>query len=240
MDVRNAFNTVRRDKMLKSTQDRCPEIYRLAYQAYSDTKPLHIPGAYIIPPSSGVQQRDPIGPICFSLAIDDCARSMQSPLNLRYLDDATISGPVSLVAEDLVSLQSLLPDLGLELNTSKCEFTVLGNSPDSTRASITERLETALPGIRETALTHLTLLGSPLTDSSIHTAIESAVDIVSKLCDRIRGLDTHTAILFLAHYISAPRLQYLLRSSPIFTNKLGLQAIDTTVKSAVIVLVTCN
>ena len=41
----------------------------------------------------------------------------------------------------------------------------------------------------------------------------------------------HTAILFLARYICAPRLQYLLRSSPLYTNGSGLQAVDMTVRS---------
>ena len=231
VDMCNAFNTVRRDKMLKAIHARCPEIYRLAFQAYSAPTPLHI-GNSLIPSSSGVQQGDPLGPIGFSLAIDNCARSMRSPLNIWYLDDATLAGPVSTVTDDLANMQRLLPDLGLKLNSSKCEFTVIGTPPAQIYVSIAGRLEATVPGIRETPLACLTLLGSPLTETGIQLATESAAGTVSSLCDRIRGLDTHTAVFFLAHYISAPRLQYLLRSSPMYINEAGLRAIDETVKSA--------
>ena len=95
-----------------------------------------------------------------------------------------------------------------------------------------EGIQTALPGIRETALDRLTLLGAPLDEASIQAATETAATTVSMLCDRIRALDTHSAIFFLTHHVSAPRLQYLLRSSPMYRNKEGLRSIDKTVRSA--------
>ena len=84
VDVRNAFNSVRRDVMLTNIRDRCPEIYRLSFQAYSSPTPLHI-GDHTIYSRRGIQQGDPLGPVAFSLAVDDCARSMKSPLNVWYL-----------------------------------------------------------------------------------------------------------------------------------------------------------
>ena len=231
VDVRNAFNSVRRDVMLKAIHDRCPETYRLAFQAYSAPTPLHI-GDYTIPSRCGVQQGDPLGPVGFSLAIDDCARSMKSLLNVWYLDDATLAGPVGAVVEDLISLQSQLPELGLELNSAKCELTVLGNLSEDRRSSIVKEMQAALPGIRETPLSSLTLLGSPLDATGIQAATESAADTVSTLCNRILALDTHTAVFFLSHHVSAPRLQYLLRSSPMYKNGKGLQEIDNMVRTA--------
>ena len=231
VDVRNAFNSVRRDIMLKAIYNRCPETYRLAFQAYSAPTPLHI-GDYTIPSRCGVQQGDPLGPVGFSLAIDDCARSMKSLLNVWYLDDATLAGPIGAVTEDLVSLQSRLPELGLELNSAKCELTIRGNLTDDHRSSIVKGMQATLPGIRETPLNCLTLLGSPLDETGIQAATETAADTVPTLCNRIRGLDTHTAVFFLSHHVSAPRLQYLLRSSPMYKNEKGLREIDNTVRSA--------
>ena len=230
LDVRNAFNTVRRDKMLNNIKKRCPEVYRLAHQSYSAPTPLHI-GEDVISSSCGVQQGDPLGPVGFSVAIDDCARSLKSPINIWYLDDATIAGPVDTVTDDLVNLQKMLPDLGLELNSSKCEFTLLGATSENARTSIAGRLKTALPEITETPLASLTLLGSPLAEDGIQASTDIASGTIHTLCDRIRELDTHTATFFLAHFISAPRLQYLLRSSPIYTKEAALQEIDDTVKS---------
>ena len=230
VDVRNAFNTVRRDVMLKIFSNRCPEAYRLAFQAYSTPTPLHI-GESTIPSCCGVQQGDPLGPVGFSLAVDDCARSMKSPLNVWYLDDATLAGPVGVVAKDLLNLQSQLPELGLELNSAKCEFAVLGKPSEVLHASIVDAMQAALPGIRETPLEHLNLLGSPLHETGIQAATDIAAGTVSMLCDRIRALDTHTAVFFLAHHVSAPRLQYLLRSSPMYRNQVGLRGIDEIVRS---------
>ena len=85
VDVRNAFNSVRRDVMLTSIRDRCPEIYRLSFQAYSSPTPLHIEDHTIFS-RCGIQQGDPLGPVAFSLAVDHCARSIKSPLNVWYLD----------------------------------------------------------------------------------------------------------------------------------------------------------
>ena len=81
VDVRNAFNSVRRDVLLRNIRSRCPEIYRLAFQACSAQTPLHI-GDHTIWSCRGIQQGDPLGPVGFSLAVDDCARSMKSPLKV--------------------------------------------------------------------------------------------------------------------------------------------------------------
>ena len=134
----------------------------------------------------------------------------------------TLAGPASTVAEDLAYMRSLLPELGLELNSAKCELTLLGGPPDTIHASIVGMMEDALPGITETPLERLNLLGSPLHDSGIQAATEKAAVTVSTLCNRVRALDSHTAVFFLAHHISAPRLQYLLRSSPIYRHSTGL------------------
>ena len=230
VDVRNAFNSVRRDVILKSIRARCPEIYPIAFQAYSAPTPLHI-GDHTIWSCAGVQQGDPLGPVGFSLAVDDCARSMTSPLNVWYLDDATLAGPADVIVKDLSQMQQVLPKLGLELNSAKCEVTVLGRSSDELRTSVLATVQTTLPGIKETPLDQLSLLGSPLNEAGTHAAQEAAAGTVSVLCERIRALDPHSAMFFLAHHTSAPRLQYLLRSSPMYKNRSGLQTIDEMVRS---------
>ena len=131
-----------------------------------------------------------------------------------------------------MNMRSLLPELGLELNSAKCVITLLGRPPDNIRASIVGMMEDVLPGILETPLDHLNLLGSPLHDSGIQAATETAADTVSTLCNRVRALDSHTAVFFLTHHVSAPRLQYLLRSSPIYRHRAGLQDIDGIVRLA--------
>ena len=54
---------------------------------------------------------------------------------------------------------------------------------------------------------------------------------MGRLCARLRGLDRHTAVFFLAHHVSAPRLTYLLRTAPTFKAQYVLRTTDETVCS---------
>ena len=42
----------------------------------------------------------------FALAVDPCARAVTAPLNVWYLDDGTIAGPVDVVVDDLQRLRT--------------------------------------------------------------------------------------------------------------------------------------
>ena len=127
VDVRNAFNSVRRDVVLNVIGERCPELYAMAHQAYSSPTPLYIQDS-LIESQTGVQQGDPIGPLAFDLAIDSAARSVKSELNVWYLDDGTFAGPAGSVAEDLERLIPALAEIGLELNPQKSEICFIGPS----------------------------------------------------------------------------------------------------------------
>ncbi|KAL0879439.1 hypothetical protein ABMA27_003190 [Loxostege sticticalis] len=70
----------------------------------------------------GVQHGDPLGPLLFSLAIHKAISNIQSPLNVWYLDDGTVGGETDRVKQDLLTLITRLRDLGLEVNSAKCEF----------------------------------------------------------------------------------------------------------------------
>ena len=230
VDVSNAFNTVRRDVLLSEVRNRCPEVYPLAFQAYSNPSPLHF-GEHIISSCCGVQQGDPLGPAFFALAIDGCARSLKAPLNIWYLDDATIAGPAETVAEDLRTLCAGLPKLGLQLNMTKCELFVPTDAPGEVE-QVYNTISAALPEIKVTRPEQLTLLGSPLHKTGLSVSIESAHTTISRLCSRLRLLDRHTALFFLSKYVSAPRVQYLLRSSPAYLELASLSNIDSTVRLA--------
>ena len=121
-------------------------------------------------------------------------------------------------------------ELEATLETFPVWFIFGGHLPQT--RGVFSTVEDVLPGILETPLDHLNLLGSPLHDSGIQAATETAADTVSTLCNRVRALDSHTAVFFLAHHVSAPRLQYLLRSSPIYRHRAGLQDIDGIVRLA--------
>ena len=52
-----------------------------------------------------MQQGDPAGPAAFALAVDEIASAVASPLNVWYLNDATIGGPIESVVSDLTTSQ---------------------------------------------------------------------------------------------------------------------------------------
>ena len=166
--------------------------------------------------------------------MDLCARALRSPLNVWYLDDATLAGPADVVASDLRELTTALPKLGLQVNPAKCEVTVLGTTAQSTHDAAITALRNILPEIAETPLNELMLLGSPLSDGSLVPAVDSAADIIRRLCTRLLELDRHTAIFFLVHYVSAPRLLYLLRSAPLYKVSETLGKIDELVRDTLV------
>ena len=61
LDFRNAFNSIRRDRMLEAVRDLAPTIYQLVHSAYSSSSCL-VWGEHTIQSAEGVQQGDPLVP----------------------------------------------------------------------------------------------------------------------------------------------------------------------------------
>ncbi|KAF0288994.1 Ubiquitin carboxyl-terminal hydrolase 2 [Amphibalanus amphitrite] len=239
IDVRNAFNTIRRDVILARIHERCPEVYPLAYQAYHLPTPLHI-GDQTVLSATGVQQGDPLGPAAFALGVDACARAIRSPLNVWYLDDATIAGPADVVQSDLHSLAKALTELGLQLNPAKCEVAIIDAAPQLARNAAVDSIRSVLPEITEIPLHSVTLLGAPLLDASLTAAANGAAELIGRLCTRLTHLDRHTGLFFLVHYASAPRLQYLLRSAPLYKVVPALKLVDELVRETLVDITNVN
>src|SRR6218665_38696 len=95
LDFANAFNTLRRDVMLKSVLDIIPELYPFVLQAYSTPSVLKF-GDMLLSSQMGPQQGDPLGPLLFSLPLQPVLHSLESALRVGFLDDLTLgarSGP---------------------------------------------------------------------------------------------------------------------------------------------------
>ena len=69
LDMKNAFNAVRRDHLLEVCHHRAPSVYNLARLAYQQQSELFCKDQ-IISSVSGVQQGDLIGPLLFALAVN--------------------------------------------------------------------------------------------------------------------------------------------------------------------------
>ena len=85
--------------------------------AYSTLSALLISDK-IIAFSLGVQQCDLLGPLLFSLTVNDIANSVGTPLSIWYLDDVTIGSPSESVIDSYPKLVSDVRSIGLKANTS--------------------------------------------------------------------------------------------------------------------------
>jgi len=79
-------------------------------------------GPYIVTSQEGAQQGDPIGPLLFCNTVQPLLLSLQTELNVGYLDDVTLGGQVEMVASDVAEIVRAGSDLGLSLNVDKCEL----------------------------------------------------------------------------------------------------------------------
>jgi hypothetical protein len=75
-----------------------------------------------------VQQGDPLGPLIFSLTLHPLLSSLKSDLKFGYLDDVTVGGVAASVEKDVNMPMLESPEIGLELNITKCE--VICNQSD--------------------------------------------------------------------------------------------------------------
>ena len=68
VDFKNAFNSVRRDKLLRLVREELKSFYPFIYQCYFKPSHLFFNNSSLLS-AEGVQQGDPVGPMSFSIAI---------------------------------------------------------------------------------------------------------------------------------------------------------------------------
>ena len=77
LDLKNAFNSVRRDKMLEAIEEFAPELFPYLFSCYSSPSSLYFNDT-VIRSSEGVQQGDPLGPLLFCLVIHPLILQLKS------------------------------------------------------------------------------------------------------------------------------------------------------------------
>ena len=187
LDFQNAFNSIRRDKMLEAVQSLAPDLMAFVHSAYSSPSSLFW-GDKTLQSSEGVQQGDPLGPLLFCLSIHQLCSQLKSELCLFYLDDVTLGGCKEDILHDLevveregVDLGLHLNHLGLHLNHQKSEV-ICGDG--DTRAAVLSSLEGAHVVDRSDA----TLLGSSIGDvSSISTSLGQKIKLLETMGGRLKA-----------------------------------------------------
>ena len=104
--------------MFEEIQARIPTLTPWMESCYGTQPFLHL-GDHTILSSSGVQQGDPLGPLCFALQpIIEHIRDEVPGLNINawYLDDGTLCGSAADLAKALKIVEDEGPSRGLQLN----------------------------------------------------------------------------------------------------------------------------
>lgn len=224
LDFANAFNTVRRDRMLRMVKNVIPMYYAPIYQMYAHKSQLFMSDNFIWS-SSGIQQGDPLGPALFCLAIAEVVKSLSSTLNIWYLDDGTLGGNVQHIMSDISKIQNSSIELGLELNTQKCEMYV-HNGSESEVTEIVGRIQSILPGCKLLESNEVVLLGAPLLKESSMKAMSVCVEKTKLMFSRLRQMGAHRALFLLKSSLGASRLTHILRSGSISEDNIWLADYD--------------
>ena len=204
LDFRNAFNMVRRDAMFQTVLEEMPELYPFIHMCYASTSLLSF-GDHLLMSDEGFQQGDPLGPLLFCASSLKLSRSMTSELNLWYLDDGTLGGRVSNLLQDLDTVLTVGPTIGLHLNEDKCEI-ITGDD------SVVQSIRAVLPNIRHIPCAEAVLLGAPIGDeTSVDTVLSSKLVVFRRLASRLTTLHAHDALYLLKNCFSTPKLLYTLR-----------------------------
>lgn len=191
--------------MILAVKERLPELYSYIHSAYSISSDLHY-GSFTLSSNEGPQQGDPIGPLLFCNTIQPLLDSLQSELTIGYLDDLTLAGEQDEVAADVCRIRDVGHELGLSLNTSKCELISL---------SSTVVRDPLLQSFNRLDVKEASLLGAPLFQgSALDLSWNDRCDDMSRAAERLKMVGSQDALILLRAAFGAPRVQHLLRCSP--------------------------
>ena len=212
LDFANAFNSIRRDKLLFCVKELAPEIFPFVYSTYSSTSYLRF-GSNTILSAESIQQGDPLGPLLFCLTIHTLTCALKSELKIFYLDDGTIGGSESDVLEDFKIIEKDAIELGLHLNQEKTEL--IGSSDCG------ENIISYAPNICRVDPGKADLLGTPIGHlSTVDHAMLNKVNKLKVLGNRLPHLFKQDALFLIRSALAIPKTLHLLRTAPCFSSPL--------------------
>ena len=229
IDFENVFNSINWQFMLEKVFEIHPEVYKYSHSAYSQPSFLFY-GDSVIKSCEGTQQGDPESPALFSDSIQDLIDSLESKINLWYLDDGNLSDDYRTVLKDLKKIVEAERTLGLKIKPTKCEIFFPGDITEKRRSTILASFQKLCPGIKTPKKDEFIILGSPLGQKSQADLLEKKINELEKVNGIVEKLDAHYGFFMLKNCFSLPKLLYFLRTSTCFNHPALLEKYDKTVR----------
>jgi len=230
LDFRNAFNTIRRDFAAECIAGNVPELLPFFNVCYGVDSFLSF-GDFSISSCEGLQQGDPLAVFVFCLCLHEKMCCLESSFRCGYIDDVSLGGSWIKVLEDFQNFRQGCLELGLELNESKCELTLLGDD-HVVDSNLVSAFRNVCPSIALTPHTDLMLLGAPLGHDSLSTALEAKCTVMKIFTERLKLMRRHDSFFLLKNCLAIPKLLYTFRTAPCFQAPDVLKKLDDTILSA--------
>ena len=228
VNMSNAFNLLSRQALLEECAVHFSELLPWVGWCYGFHPTLWHPLGQLSS-ETGVQQRDPLGPLLFSLVlhklmlsiaqVKDCLSLLS---NRWYLDDFVLSGHSQAVTRAVNLIPEMGPSLGLFINVSKCEL--LGHGD----------LSSFPPEMKVSRVPNLEILGAPIGDPIFCAKFlaqkrADAAKLLSQLAE-VGAEDLQVAFLLLRQCAAFCKLVHLARSTPPSYVADGLALFDKDVR----------
>ena len=146
IDMKNAYNSIRRKCVLKGLRRYAPQLVRwFLYTHKTTTKLVHSSTAHVGECQTGVKQGDPLASLYFAVGLHDTLVKIHKEVKKQYPDanEAALAGAFAFADDvfllgDLADTSKLLPwirrvlaeETGLELVTQKCVAITSRARPD--------------------------------------------------------------------------------------------------------------